>query len=92
MKMTKWALSGALMGAVLGAGFAGSAWSQAKEAVLPRYTVPVHRLLNGIPWANGYSDYFKLINARDGGINGVKIVTEECDTAYATDRWRRRVL
>jgi branched-chain amino acid transport system substrate-binding protein len=41
---------------------------------------------NGVPWANGYSDYLKLINARDGGINGVKISMEECDTAYATDR------
>ena len=41
---------------------------------------------NGVPWANGYADYLKLINTRDGGINGVKISFEECDTAYATDR------
>jgi hypothetical protein len=26
---------------------------------------------NGVPWANGYVDYLKLVNAR-GGINGVK--------------------
>ena len=26
------------------------------------------------------------MNARDGGINGVKITTEECETGYATDR------
>jgi hypothetical protein len=39
-----------------------------------------------VPWANGYADYLKLVNARDGGINGVKITFEECDTAYATDR------
>ena len=30
---------------------------------------------NGVPWANGYSDYLKLINAK-GGINGVKIIYE----------------
>src|SRR5713226_155386 len=41
---------------------------------------------NGIPFANGVADYYSLINERDGGINGVKIVYEECDTAYATDR------
>jgi branched-chain amino acid transport system substrate-binding protein len=41
---------------------------------------------NGVPWANGYLDYFKLINARDGGIGGVKITFEECETGYATDR------
>ena len=27
---------------------------------------------NGTPWANGYVDYLKLVNAR-GGINGVKL-------------------
>ncbi|QRG06800.1 ABC transporter substrate-binding protein [Xanthobacter dioxanivorans] len=41
---------------------------------------------NGIPWANGIVDYFELINQRDGGINGVKIIYEECETGYATDR------
>ncbi len=40
----------------------------------------------GIPWADGKMDYLKLVNERDGGINGVKIVYEECETAYATDR------
>ncbi len=28
---------------------------------------------NGVPWANGKQDYLKMINARDGGINGVKL-------------------
>src|SRR5439155_24446230 len=41
---------------------------------------------NGIPFANGYADYLAMINERDGGINGVKIITEECETGYATDR------
>src|SRR5215475_6999425 len=41
---------------------------------------------NGVPVANGIADYYKLINERDGGINGVKIVYEECDHGYATDR------
>ena len=40
---------------------------------------------NGVPFANGYADYLKLTNAR-GGINGVKVVFEECETGYATDR------
>lgn len=40
----------------------------------------------GIPWADGKMDYLKLVNERDGGINGVKIIYEECETAYATDR------
>jgi len=40
---------------------------------------------NGAPWANGYIDYLKLVNAR-GGINGVKVSWEECEFGYATDR------
>ena len=32
--------------------------------------------VNGIPFANGFSDYLHLLNARDGGIEGVKIETE----------------
>jgi branched-chain amino acid transport system substrate-binding protein len=41
---------------------------------------------NGIPFANGRADYISLINERDGGINGVKLTYEECETGYATDR------
>jgi branched-chain amino acid transport system substrate-binding protein len=39
---------------------------------------------NGIPSANGFNDYFNLVNERDGGINGVKIGWEECETQYDT--------
>jgi branched-chain amino acid transport system substrate-binding protein len=41
---------------------------------------------NGIPFANGVADYWTMINERDGGINGVKIAFEECETGYATDK------
>lgn len=40
---------------------------------------------SGIPVANGTVDYYKLVNAR-GGINGVKIAWEECETGYDTAR------
>jgi branched-chain amino acid transport system substrate-binding protein len=39
---------------------------------------------SGIPNANGFNDYFALINERDGGINGVKLAWEECETQYDT--------
>jgi branched-chain amino acid transport system substrate-binding protein len=29
----------------------------------------------------GYEDYLQLPNIRDGGINGVKLTWEECETA-----------
>ena len=35
---------------------------------------------------NGIIDYLTLLNERDGGINGVKLVWEECETVYDVDR------
>ncbi|GGE06554.1 amino acid/amide ABC transporter substrate-binding protein, HAAT family [Gemmobacter megaterium] len=40
----------------------------------------------GIPYADGFSDYFTLLNERDGGIGGEKIVVPECETAYNTEK------
>ncbi len=42
--------------------------------------------VNGVPFANGQIDYLTMLNERDGGINGVKITYEECETGYATDK------
>ena len=40
----------------------------------------------GTPFADGYADYFNMLNERDGGINGVKVVVEECETAYNSQK------
>ncbi len=81
----------ALATAVVATGLTGlvtstQAFAQAKEQFFP---VLVYRTgayaPNGVPFANGYVDYLKLVNAR-GGINGVKTSFEECETGYATDR------
>ncbi|MCP4328943.1 MAG: ABC transporter substrate-binding protein [Alphaproteobacteria bacterium] len=40
----------------------------------------------GEPLMGGYMDYMRMINARDGGVNGVKLVYEECETGYKPDR------
>ena len=85
MKFTRLALAATLVAA--GAGFAGSAAAQANEQFIPLLSYRTGAYApNGIPWANGKQDYLKLINERDGGINGVKIAYEECETGYATDR------
>lgn len=34
----------------------------------------------------GYIDYMNLVNMRDGGVNGVKLVWEECETEYNASR------
>lgn len=40
----------------------------------------------GIPFADGYADYFTLLNERDGGIGGVKTKLLECETGYNTEK------
>ena len=40
----------------------------------------------GIPFADGYADYFTLLNERDGGIGGVPIRVVECETGYNTEK------
>jgi len=86
MKLKSIALSAAVLAAGLGALVGTPAFAQAKEQFFP---VLVYRTgayaPNGVPFANGYVDYLKYVNAK-GGINGVKITYEECETAYATDK------
>ena len=40
----------------------------------------------GIPFADGYADYFTLLNERDGGIGGVPTRLVECETGYNTEK------
>jgi branched-chain amino acid transport system substrate-binding protein len=62
---------------------AGSA--QTKDAFIPLLVYRTGPYApSGIPIANGFVDYFSLLNDRDGGINGVKIAWEECETQYDT--------
>ena len=62
-------------------------FAQAKEQFFPLLSYRTGPYApNGVPWANGKQDYIKMINARDGGVNGVKLTFEECETGYATDR------
>jgi len=41
---------------------------------------------SGIPIANGMADYLTMLNERDGGIGGVKLIIEECETGYDTKK------
>ena len=76
-----------LAAAALIAAVGSTAFAQAKEQFFPLLSYRTGAYApNGIPWANGKQDYLKMVNARDGGINGVKITFEECETAYATAR------
>jgi branched-chain amino acid transport system substrate-binding protein len=85
MKLKSLSMAALLAAAGL-ASVATAAFAQAKEQFFPvlSYRTGAYGP-NGTPWANGYVDYLKLTNER-GGINGVKVIFEECETGYATDR------
>jgi branched-chain amino acid transport system substrate-binding protein len=40
----------------------------------------------GIPLMDGQRDYIAMLNARDGGLNGVKLNYDECETGYNTEK------
>jgi branched-chain amino acid transport system substrate-binding protein len=40
----------------------------------------------GTGFFGGFIDYLNLINIRDGGVNGVKLTWDECETQYEVER------
>lgn len=84
--MTIFHAAGALAAAAL---LAGPAPAQDEEDM---QFFPVNAYWTG-PYAAGGSafgggliDYMKMLNARDGGVNGVKLFWEKCETQYQNDR------
>ena len=55
--------------------------------LIPLFTYRTGPFANsGIPIANGLHDYFNMLNERDGGVGGVKIAVEECETGYKNEK------
>jgi len=52
---------------------------------LPSYRVGAYAA-GGSGIYGGWIDYMSLVNARDGGVNGVKLTWEECETEYNNAR------
>lgn len=86
MKTSK-VLSASLIAAGLLSGIAADAMAQAKEQFigLPSYRVGAYAA-GGSGVFGGWIDYMQLINDRDGGVGGVKLTWEECETEYNNAR------
>jgi branched-chain amino acid transport system substrate-binding protein len=82
MKLKKTMLIGAAI-----AGFLGSTPVLAQEQYigLPSYRVGAYAA-GGTALYGGWIDYMMLINERDGGVNGLKLTWEECETEYNNAR------
>lgn len=83
-------LSHAILGVVASAVVATGVYSsqaKAEELYVPLLTYRTGAFAgSGIPIADGMSDYLTMLNERDGGIGGVKLVIEECETGYNTQK------
>ncbi len=78
-----------LLGVALSSMLAGPAMVATASADLfvPLLTYRTGAYANsGIPIANGMHDYLTMLNERDGGIGGVKLAIEECETGYTAEK------
>ena len=85
-------MSVGLLGAValavpLALGSISPANAQANEQFVPITIYRTGPYANtGAPVMIGFMDYMAMLNERDGGIGGVKLSWEECETGYQPDR------
>ena len=78
---------GAVVAILVGASFPASNAAADNTLFVPLLTYRTGPFANsGIPIANGMHDYLAMLNARDGGIGGVKIAVEECETGYKNEK------
>jgi len=65
----------------------GAVIVQAQSVFIPMFTYRTGPFApNGSNFSNGFVDYLKLLQIRDGGIEGVKLIYEECEFGYNTGR------
>lgn len=72
---------------IVAAALAAATPGMAQELVFPSLSYRTGPFAaGGIPYADGYADYFTLLNERDGGIGGIRVSVPECETAYNTEK------
>ena len=82
MKLKHTVLLGAAIAGLLGSGVASA---DEQFIGLPSYRVGPYAS-GGSGLFGGWIDYMQLVNERDGGVNGVKLTWEECETEYNNAR------
>ena len=70
-----------------GSGFAAPASAQEESIYIPNLSYRTGPFAaTGTPLMNGQRDYINMLNARDGGLNGVQLEYDECETGYNTEK------
>lgn len=75
---------GAIGAIMLGTPTVSQAQEQFQHYPMPSYRVGPYAP-GGTGFFGGFIDYLNLINLRDGGVNGVKLTWEECETGYEVE-------
>ena len=78
---------GAVLTATLGVGAVATTAVAQEGIYVPLLTYRTGPFAgSGTPIANGMHDYLSMLNERDGGIGGAKLIIEECETGYDTKK------
>ena len=86
MRLICFVLGAAVASVVIGAAPVSPAMAE-DTVFVPLLTYRTGAFANsGIPIANGMHDYLDMLNARDGGIGGARLVVEECETGYKNEK------
>ncbi|MCG9056159.1 ABC transporter substrate-binding protein [Laribacter hongkongensis] len=71
--------------AALGLALAGTALAAEQFIPVPSYRVGPYAS-GGTKYYGGMIDYLNYVNLKEGGVGGVKLAYEECETEYKNDR------
>jgi branched-chain amino acid transport system substrate-binding protein len=72
---------------VLAALLSGASAARADEEYFPLQSYRIGPYAaGGTGFFGGFIDYMNLVNSRDGGVNGVKLTWNECETEYKVER------
>ena len=71
--------------AALGLALAGTALAAEQFIPVPSYRVGPYAS-GGTKYYDGMIDYLNYVNLKEGGVGGVKLAYEECETEYKNDR------
>jgi branched-chain amino acid transport system substrate-binding protein len=75
----------AALALTISAGLSSAAHADEQYFPLQSYRVGPYAA-GGTGFFGGFIDYMNLINTRDGGVNGVKLTWDECETQYEVER------
>ena len=83
--LARWIATGGMAIALIAGAMATAQASGEQYFPLQSYRVGPYAA-GGSGFFGGFIDYMQLVNARDGGVNGIKLTWSECETEYVVEK------